>query len=284
MISFISKTFPIDFIYFFLYFVSLQSSSLTTSTEAQQPSATRKPIGHGSFAATHRRSGESPLPPGETTTRRGVRPQGLIRPLPDVPLFSDPILVHSGVEEEGDNPTVRHHSSTPVLAPAKGTVKKTVQYERVAEPAKVLPLVSAPTSRSGALPKPSPLGGDVLHADVSVPAAVADLMDSRMETTALGEIVHRQRVRQKEEVEEEMEERDRFLIEALPIEPVVEKVKQPRKPVDPTKKQHFKAVRPYHGTLGLPTEVELDTVPPVMEKQWSSTRRAMNSIPRGQSW
>ena len=158
------------------------------------------------------------------------------------------------------------------------------QYERVAEPAKVLPRVSAPTSGSGALPKPSPLGGDVLHADVSVPAAVADLMDSRMETTALGEIVHRQRVGQKEEVEEEMEERDLFLIEALPIEPVVEKVKQPRKPVDPTKKQYFKAVRPYHGTLGLPTEVELDTGPPVMEELWSSTRRTVNSIPRGQSW
>ena len=125
--------------------------------------------------------------------------------------------------------------------------------------------MSAPTSESGTLPKPSPLGSDMLHADVSVPAAVADLMDSRMETTALGDIVHRQRVRQKDEVEEEVERRDRLLIEALPIEPVVEKVKQPRKPVDPTKKQHFKAVGPYHGTLGLPTEAELDTGPPVME-------------------
>ena len=130
------------------------------------------------------------------------------------------------------------------------------------EPARVLPPVSAPTSGSGTLPKPLPLGGDVLHADVSVPAAVADLMDSRMETTALGEIVDRQRVRQKEEVER----RDRLLIEALPIEPVVEKVKQPRKPVDPTKNQHFKAVGPYHGTLGLPTEAELDTGPPVTEE------------------
>ena len=126
-----------------------------------------------------------------------MRPQGLRRPLPDVPLFSVPFLVHSGVEEEGDNPTVRHQSSTPVLAPAKGTVKETVEYERVAEPAKVLPRVSAPTSGSGALPKPSPPGGDVLHANVSVTAVVADLMDSHMETTALGEIVHLQRVRQK---------------------------------------------------------------------------------------
>ena len=121
----------------------------------------------------------------------------------------------------------------PAPSARRETVKEMVEYERVAEPAKVLPRVSAPTSGSGALPKPSPLGGDVLHADVSVPAAVADLMDSCMETMALGEIVHRQRVRQKEEVER----RDRILIEALPIEPVVEKVKQPRKPVDPTKKQ-----------------------------------------------
>ena len=153
-----------------------------------------------------------------------------------------------------------------MLAPAKGTVKETVQYERVAEPAKVLPQVSAPTSGSGTLPKPSPLGGDVLHADVSVPAAVANLMDTRMETTALGDIVDRQRVRHKEDMEEEVERRDRLLIEALPIEPVVDKVKQPRKPVDPTKKQHFKAVGPYHGTLGLPTEAELDTGPPVTEE------------------
>ena len=128
----------------------------------------------------------------------------------------------------------------------------------MAEPARVLPRVSAP--------KPSPLGCGVLQADVSVPAAVADLMDSRMETTALGESVHQQRVRQKEEVQEEAERRDRILIEALPIEPVVEKVKQPRKPVDRTKKQHFKAVRPYHGTLGLPTEAELDTGPPVTQE------------------
>ena len=90
---------------------------MTTSTEAQQPSAAHKPIGHGNFAATRRRRGESPLPPAETTTRGGVWPQGLRRPLPDVPLFSDPFLVHPGVEEEGDNPSVRHHSSTPVLAP-----------------------------------------------------------------------------------------------------------------------------------------------------------------------
>ena len=54
-----------------------------------------------------------------------------------------------------------------------------------------------------------------------------------------------------------MEQRDHIL-----IEPVVEKVKQPRKPVDPTKKQYFKAVRPYHGTLGLPTEAKLDTGTP----------------------
>ena len=235
---------------------------MTTSTEAQQPSAADTHIGHGNFAATSRRRDESPLPPAETTTRGGVWPQGLRRPLPDVPLFSDPFLVHSGVEEEANNPTVWHHSSTPVLAPAKGTVKEMVKYERVAESARVLPWVSAPTSGSGTLPKLSPLGGDVLHADVSVPAAVADLMDSRMETTALGDIVHRQRVRQKEEVEEEVERRDRLLIEALPIERVVEKVKQPRKPVDPTKKQHFKVVGPYHGTLGLPTEAELDTGPP----------------------
>ena len=154
-------------------------------------------------------------------------------------------------------------SSTPVLAPAKGTMKEMVEYERVEEPARVLPWVSAPTSGSGTLPKPSPLGGVVMQADVSVPAAVADLMYSRMETTALGEIV---RVRQKEEVEEEVERRYRILIEALPIEPVVEKVKQPRKPVDPTKKQHFKAVRSYHGTLSLPTEAELDTGPPVTEE------------------
>ena len=87
-----------------------------------------------------------------------------------------------------------------------------------------------------------------------------------METTALGEIVHQQRVRQKEEVQEEAERRDRILIEALPIEPVVEKAKQPRKPVDRTKKQHFKAVRPYHGTQGLPTEAELDTGPRVTEE------------------
>ena len=114
---------------------------------------------------------------------------------------------------------------------------------RVAEPARVLPRASAP--------KPSPPG-------VSVPAAVAVLMDSRMETTALGEIVHQQRVRQKEEVQEETKRRGRILIEALPIEPVV-KVKQHRKPVDRTKKQHLKAVGPYHGTLGLPTEAELVT-------------------------
>ena len=88
-------------------------------------------------------------------------------------------------------------------------------------------------------------------------------------------------MRQKEEVEEEAERRDRILIEALPIEPVVEKVKQPRKPVGRTKKQHFKPVRPYHGTLGLPTEAELDTGPPVRVSSWSSTRCAMNSMPRG---
>ena len=187
-----------------------------------------------------------------------MRPQSLRRPLPDVPLFSDPFLVHSGVEEEGDNPTVRHHSSMPVLAPTERTVK----YQTVAESARVLPRVSAPTSGSGSLPKPSPLGGDVLHADVSVPAAVANMMESHMESTALGEIVHQQWVRQKEEVER----RDHLLIEALPIEPVVEKAKEPRKPVDPTKKQHFKAVGPYHGTLGLPTEAELDTGPPVTEE------------------
>ena len=43
-------------------------------------------------------------------------------------------------------------------------------------------------------------------------------------------------------------------------------MKQPRKPVDLTKKQHFKVVGPYHGTLGLPTEAELDTGPPVTEE------------------
>ena len=128
----------------------------------------------------------------------------------------------------------------------------------MAEPARVLPRVSGP--------KPSPPGGGVLQANVSVPAADADLMDSRMETTELGEIVHRQRVRQKEEVQEEAERRDRILIEALPIEPVVEKVKQRRKPVDRTKKQLFKVVRPHHGTLGLPTEAELDTGAPVTEE------------------
>ena len=191
----------IDFIYFKtisnrfhlfqLYFVSLQ----TTSTETQQPSAADTPIGHDNFAATRRRRGESPLPRTETTARGGVGPQGLRRPVLDVPLFSDPFLVHSGVEEEGDNPTVRHHRSTPLLAPAKGTIKEMVQYETVAESARVLPRVSAPTSGNGILPKPSPLGGDVLHADVSVPAAVADMMESHMESTALGEIVHRQRVR-----------------------------------------------------------------------------------------
>ena len=129
-----------DFIYFYLYFVSLQSSSVTTSTETQPPSAAHTPSGHGNFAASRRRMADSPLPPAQTG-RGGVRPQGLRRPLPDAPLFSDPVLVHSGVEEEdaADNPTVRHHSSTPVLAPAKGTVKKTVRYETVAEPAKVLP-------------------------------------------------------------------------------------------------------------------------------------------------
>ena len=194
-----------------------------------------------------------------------MRPQGLRRPVLDVPLFSDPFLVHSGMEEEGDNPTVRHHSSMPVLAPAKGTVKETVQYETVAESARVLPRVSAPTSGSGTLPTlpiPLPLGGDVLHADVSVPAAVAGMMESHMESMALGDIVHRQRVRQ----EEEVERRHRLLIEALPIEPEVEKVKEPRKPVDPTKKQFFKAVGPYHGTLGLPTEAELDTGPAVTQE------------------
>ena len=194
-----------------------------------------------------------------------MQPQGLRRPVLDVPLFSDPFLVHSGVEEEGDNPTVWHHSSMPVLAPAKGTVKETVQYETVAESARVLPRVSAPTSGSGTLPTipiPSPLGGDVLHTDVSVPAAVAGMMES----TALGDIVHRQRVRQEEGVEEEAERRHRILIEALPIEPEVEKVKEPRKPVDPTKKQYFKAVGPYHGTLGLPTEAELDTGPAVTQE------------------
>ena len=82
-------------------------------------------------------------------------------------------------------------------------MKETVQYERVAEPARVLPRVS--------VPKPSPPGGSVLQADVSVPAAVADLIDSRMETTVLREIVHRQ-VRQKEEVQEELERRDLLLI------------------------------------------------------------------------
>ena len=51
-----------------------------------------------------------------------------------------------------------------------------------------------------------------------------------------------------------MERRDRLLIEALPIEPVVDKVKQPRKTVDPTKKQYFKVVGPYDGTLGIPTQ------------------------------
>ena len=198
-----------------------------------------------------------------------MRPQGLRKPVLDVPLFSDPFLVHSGVEEEGDNPTVRHYRSTPVLAPAKGTVKETVQYETVAESARVLPRVSAPTSGSGTLPTlpiPSPLGGDVLHTDVSVPAAVAGMMESHMESTALGDIVHRQLVRQEEEVEEEVEWRHRLLIEALPIEPEVEKVKEPRKPVDPTKKQYFKAVGPYHGTLGLPTEAELDTGPAVTQE------------------
>ena len=43
-------------------------------------------------------------------------------------------------------------------------------------------------------------------------------------------------------------------------------MKQRRKPVDQTKKQLFKVVRPYHGTLGLPTEAELDTGPPVTEE------------------
>ena len=161
-----------------------------------------------------------------------MRPQGLRRPLPDAPLFSDPVLVHSGVEEEGDNPTVQHHSSTPVLVPAKGTVKETVQYETEAEPAKVLPRVSAPTSGSGTHPKPATLAGDVLHADVSVPAVVANLMDSRMESAALGDIVDRQRARQMADMEEEVERRDRLFIEALPIEPVVDTMKQPRKPVD----------------------------------------------------
>ena len=176
-----------------------------------------------------------------------MRPQGLRRPVLDVPLFSDPFLVHSGVEEEGDNPTVQHHSSTPVLAPAKGTIKETVQYETVAESARVLPRVSAPTSGSGTLPKPSPLGSDVLHADVSVPAAVADMMESHMESTPLGEIVDRQRVRQ----EEEVEWRDRLLIEALTVEPVVEKAKEPRKPVDPTKEAAFQGGRAILWDTGL---------------------------------
>ena len=140
----------------------------------------------------------------------------------------------------------------PLLAPAKGTVKETVQYETVAEFARVLPRVSAPTSESGTLPTlpiPLPLGGDVLHADVSVPAAVAGMMESHMESTVLGDIVHQQRVRQEEGVEEEAEWRHRILIEALPIEPEVEKVKEPRKPVDPTQKQYFKAVGPWDTGL-----------------------------------
>ena len=230
---------------------------MTTFTESQPPSAAHTPSGHGNFAASCRRRADSPLPPAQTTTRGGVRPRGLRRPLPDAPLFSDPVLVHSGVEEEGDNPTVRHHSSPPVLAPAKGTVKETVQYETVAEPAKVLPRLSAPTSGKGTHPKPAPLGGDVLHPDFSVPAAVANLMGSRMESTALGDIVDRQWARQQADMEEEVERRDRLLIEALPIEPVVDTVKQPRKPVDPTKKQYFKPVGPYDGTLGIPTQAEL---------------------------
>ena len=60
-----------------------------------------------------------------------------------------------------------------------------------------------------------------------------------METTALGDIVDWQRARQKAEMEEEVERRDQLLIEALPIEPVVDIVKQPRKPVDPTKKGYM---------------------------------------------
>ena len=72
-------------------------------------------------------------------------------------------------------------------------------------------------------------------------------------------------MRQKEEVQEEAKRRDRILIEALPIETVV-KVKQHRKPVDRTKKQHLKAVGPYHGTLGLPTEAELDIGPAVTQE------------------
>ena len=106
----------------------------------------------------------------------------------------------------------------------------------------------------------------MLHSDVSVPAVVANLMDSHMETTALGDIVDWQRARQKADMEEEVELRDRLLIEALPIEPVVDKVKQPRKPVDPTKKQYLKAVGPYDGTLGIPTQAELDTGPAVTEE------------------
>ena len=119
-----------DFIYFNLHFVSLQSSSVTTSTETEPPSAAHTPSGLGNFAASRRQKADSPLPPAQTG-RGGVLPQGLRRPLPDVPLF----LVHSGVEEEdaADNPTIWHHCSTPVLAPAKGTVKETVRYETVAE-------------------------------------------------------------------------------------------------------------------------------------------------------
>ena len=67
-------------------------------------------------------------------------------------------------------------------------------------------------------------------------------------------------------MEEELERRDRLLIEALPIGSVVDIVKQPRKPVDPTKKQYFKPVGPYDGTLGIPIQAELDTGPTVTEE------------------
>ena len=78
--------------------------------------------------------------------------------------------------------------------------------------------------------------------------------------------MNRQWARQKADMEEEVEQRDRLFIEALPIEPVVDKVKQPRKPIDLTKKQYFKVVGPYDGTLGIPTQAELDTGPAVTEE------------------
>ena len=178
--------------------------------------------------SAHSQSGHTSLSSPPEKRVRSATPGNTTRvPLPTAPLFNpDP---------------ERIHPHTKVTAPKKGGPKETtVVFETVAAPADVLRSAQAPKSGSGLTQSKADVPpGDTLHARASVAPSV------------LEDIVERQRVVDHLQQLADEAKRQSQMIEPLPIEPEVEQMPKVKRPIDNTKKQHFKRPPIYDGTLGV---------------------------------